>query len=103
MWISEYHFDGVRVDSTMTLRRREPCNHGHGREDYSRDTVEAWRLLQCVCDEVRRLSPRKVLIAEDFGGTDKINVVAGFDCECFVLDDVSSCTSLELYDLRLVA
>eukprot|EP00299_Pterocystis_sp_00344_P018319 c9150_g1_i1.p1 GENE.c9150_g1_i1~~c9150_g1_i1.p1 ORF type:complete len:668 (+),score=106.37 c9150_g1_i1:51-2054(+) len=59
MWFQEYHFDGVRVDSTVTLRRLKPVENGDP------DLVDAWTLMQECTDLVKREFPGRLLIAED--------------------------------------
>lgn len=70
MWLCDFHFDGVRVDSVLTMRRSK-----HG------EISEAWTLLQETTDLVRSLSPPKILIAEDLQDLDSIHSIAGFDSQ----------------------
>jgi len=67
MWIADFHFDGIRVDSTGTMRT---CQN--------QMILEAWTLLQECTDLIYHLGAHKYIIAEDLQGYDHINFVAGF-------------------------
>lgn len=75
MWLQEYHFDGVRVDSTGTLRRV------HAEDKSKGDLIEAWTLMQEFVTSIRKDLPHKYLIAEDLKADSRINSVAGFDSQ----------------------
>jgi 1,4-alpha-glucan branching enzyme len=75
MWASDYLVDGFRWDSTLNMRR---TNGG--------DLAEGWTLLQWVNDELDRLQPWKINIAEDMQENDWITRPtgsggAGFDSQ----------------------
>jgi len=77
LFLKEFHLDGVRVDSTVTMRR---SNGGAGRPEGQ--DVNAWTLLQELNDLVHRSFPRKIMIAEDLQGNRKINYsLGGFDSQ----------------------
>ena len=57
--LGELHADGLRLDSTLAMRRVK-CNDGdHG------DLPDGWTLLRYLGEEKRRMFPEKILIAED--------------------------------------
>lgn len=60
MWLSEYHLDGLRVDSTIYMRNTE----GHD-NDQEHDIGDAWTLLAAVNDRARKVKPSITMIAED--------------------------------------
>jgi hypothetical protein len=47
MWLEEFHFDGLRVDSVKTLRRRDPKLYDT-EENFAEDMLHAWAFLQVV-------------------------------------------------------
>lgn len=57
MWLTEYRVDGLRFD--MTLFMRTVAGAG------SADLADGWSLCQWVNDEVRRIRPEALTIAED--------------------------------------
>ena len=59
-WFEELGVDGLRWDATGYIRRI----HGHDGEDGG-DLPEGWALMQWVNDEMRRVAPHGVSIAED--------------------------------------
>lgn len=63
MWLEEYHFDGLRYDSTVYMRMVD---------GKTVEIPEAWSLFQELNGEVRRRFPRKVLIAEDLQGLPQV-------------------------------
>jgi 1,4-alpha-glucan branching enzyme len=60
MWLTEYHMDGLRVDSTIYMRNTE----GHD-NDPEHDIADAWFLLQDIVQLAHKINPRAILIAED--------------------------------------
>lgn len=70
MWLCDFHFDGIRVDSVVTMRKTK-----YG------ESIEAWTLLQECTDMVRRLNPTKILIAEDLQNLESIHHISGFDSQ----------------------
>lgn len=67
MWLTDFHLDGLRVDSTIFIRNVKGNN-----DDPDNDIPEAWHLLQKVTDIARKINPRAVLIAEDVGANDYV-------------------------------
>lgn len=67
MWLNEYHLDGLRVDSTGTLREdsRKAGSSSHGA---GADLIEAWEFMQELTAAVRTQFPDRILIAEDLRG-----------------------------------
>ena len=53
-WLEEFRVDGLRWDSTITIRRSDEG-----------DVADGWRLMQRVNDEVNARQPWKLNIAED--------------------------------------
>jgi 1,4-alpha-glucan branching enzyme len=60
MWLTEYHLDGLRVDSTIYMRNTE----GHD-NDPAHDIPDAWYLLQDIVEVAHKIKPQAILIAED--------------------------------------
>jgi 1,4-alpha-glucan branching enzyme len=56
MWLTEYHIDGLRWDSTINIRT---VNDG------AVDLPEGWSLAQWINDEIYARFPWKISIAED--------------------------------------
>jgi 1,4-alpha-glucan branching enzyme len=71
MWLIDFKFDGVRVDSTGTMRI----------DSKGETIVEAWSLLQELTTLVRRWDKKKLLIAEDLKKSQQIHSLAGFDTQ----------------------
>lgn len=63
MWLEEYHFDGLRYDSTVYMRTVDGLQG---------DIADGWSLLQEMNAELRQRFPRKILIAEDLQGLPQI-------------------------------
>ncbi|MEK6262540.1 MAG: alpha-amylase family glycosyl hydrolase [Planctomycetota bacterium] len=64
MWLQEYRIDGLRFDMTCGIR------NVYARDDLPPDDPSnlggwGWNLLRWVNDEVNRLQPWKIMIAED--------------------------------------
>jgi 1,4-alpha-glucan branching enzyme len=75
MWLEDFHIDGLRVDSTLNIRR-----HNLG------DNPEGWELLRWMNDEVKSRQPWKIMIAEDLQSNPSITRPthlggAGFDAQ----------------------
>ena len=65
MWILDYHMDGLRVDSTVTIRK----DAGDGYDWNGEDNGDGWTFLQYMNNEVRGLKAgRIVTVAEDIAG-----------------------------------
>jgi len=71
MWLIHFRFDGVRVDSTVTMRTTQDGGA----------LVEAWTLLQEITASVRLWSPKKLLVAEDLQRSSEIHAITGFDVQ----------------------
>lgn len=60
MWLTEYHIDGLRVDSTIYMRNTA------GRDnDPDHDIGDAWSLLQDIVSLAHKIKPDSLIIAED--------------------------------------
>ncbi len=60
MWLTDYHLDGLRVDSTIYMRNTE----GHD-NDPAHDISHAWYLLQDIVELAHKIKPSAIMIAED--------------------------------------
>lgn len=60
MWFSEYHVDGLRVDSTIYMRNSDGNNDKH-----ELDIPEAWSLMREVNQLAHKINPHALMIAED--------------------------------------
>ena len=60
MWLTDYHLDGLRVDSTIYMRNTA----GHDNDPVS-DIPDAWYLLQDINELAHKLKPWAITIAED--------------------------------------
>ncbi len=60
MWLTEYHIDGLRIDSTIYMRNTE----GHD-NDPAHDIPDAWYLLQDIVTLAHKINPHSLIIAED--------------------------------------
>lgn len=60
MWLTEYHLDGLRVDSTIYMRNTEGIDN-----DPAHDIDTAWLLLQDITELAHRIKPNAIMIAED--------------------------------------
>jgi 1,4-alpha-glucan branching enzyme len=60
MWLEEFRLDGLRFDSTLFIRNTRGDNH-----NCETDIAEGWTLLQWINEEVHRLFPKCITIAED--------------------------------------
>lgn len=77
-WIEEFRLDGLRWDSTVNMRT---VNNGSGGE-----IPDGWSLMQWSNDEIDRVMPWKLSIAEDMQNNDWITKPtgaggAGFDSQ----------------------
>jgi 1,4-alpha-glucan branching enzyme len=64
--LGELHADGLRLDSTIAIRRAVGKSGDHG------DLPDGFTLLRWLGEEKRRASPEKILIAEDLQNDDAI-------------------------------
>ena len=81
MWLTEYHVDGFRLDSTIYMRNTAGQNN-----DPAHDIPDAWRLMMDINSRVRKIKPDALMIAEDCSGNGQItNAIvyggAGFDSQ----------------------
>ena len=81
MWLTDYHVDGFRLDSTIYMRNTMGLNN-----DPSHDIPDAWRLMMDISDTVHKIKPDALVIAEDCSGNSQITNGtayggAGFDCQ----------------------
>ncbi len=80
MWFSEYHIDGIRLDSTAYMRNLD------GGDNPAREIGDAWQILQDVTHIAHSIRPGALTIAEDTGGNTAITLPAnmggaGFDAQ----------------------
>lgn len=68
MWFSEYHMDGLRVDSTIYMRNTEGKDN-----DATHDIPDAWFLLQDIVQLAHKINPHTMIIAEDCANSAFIN------------------------------
>ena len=59
MWFEDYHVDGLRWDATAYI------HNVSGSDTPDEDLAEGWALMQWVNDEVHKLYPNALTIAED--------------------------------------
>jgi 1,4-alpha-glucan branching enzyme len=59
-WLEEYRIDGLRFDATLFMRNAKGYNN-HPETDIK----EGWTLMQWLNDEVQRVYPGRITIAED--------------------------------------
>ena len=81
MWLTEYHINGLRVDSTIYMRNSNGSDGGKDTE-----IADAWSLLQDMAKLAHKIDPHVTMIAEDNAGNDYITkqVVdggAGYDAQ----------------------
>ena len=81
MWLDKYQIDGLRFDSTGTIRNVYDNNN-----DPAHDLPEGWSLMQWLNDEINSRQPWKITIAEDLKGNEWITKDtgsggAGFDSQ----------------------
>lgn len=81
MWLTEYHINGLRIDSTIYMR-----NSKGSEGDATTDIPEAWSLLQEMATLAHKIDPHTTMIAEDNAGNDYITKPvtesgAGYDAQ----------------------
>jgi 1,4-alpha-glucan branching enzyme len=81
MWLTEFHLDGLRIDSTIYMRNTE----GHD-NDPEHDLPEAWSLFQEITTLAHKINPNATIIAEDTSSNEYITKSvgeggAGFDAQ----------------------
>ena len=81
MWLTEYHIDGLRIDSTIYMRNTKGSEGGP-----EHDIPDAWSLLQEMTKLAHSINPHAIMIAEDNSGNDAITQPisvggAGFDAQ----------------------
>jgi len=81
MWLTEYHIDGLRVDSTIYMR-----NTRGPEGDKTTEIPEAWSLLQEMTRLAHSINPHSTMAAEDSSVNDFITKPeneggAGFDAQ----------------------
>ena len=60
MWMTEFHIDGLRIDSTIYMRNSDGNNDAH---EY--DNADAWSLLGDINALAHKINPNALMIAED--------------------------------------
>lgn len=87
MWLGEYQADGLRLDSTGCIRRRQGgCDNHCCGGDIGVERNFGWELMQEVNNRVDGAQPWKLVIAEDLDGNGAITSPtsgggAGFDAQ----------------------
>jgi len=81
MWLTEYHIDGLRIDSTIYMRNTKGSEGGP-----EHDIADAWSLLQEIASLAHKINPHVIMIAEDNSGNEAITKPvseggAGFDAQ----------------------
>lgn len=81
MWMSDFHLDGLRVDSTRFIR-----NALGNDNDATNDLAGGWQLLQQITETARSCKPQVLLAAEDTSSNEYISKPigsggAGFDAQ----------------------
>jgi 1,4-alpha-glucan branching enzyme len=71
LFLLMFHFDGVRVDSTGTMRL----------DPNGQEMFEAWSLMQHATSIIREMKPKAIIIAEDLKHNPALHYVAGFDAQ----------------------
>lgn len=80
MWLTEYHVDGLRLDSTIYMRNTK------GSGDPAYDIPDAWSLFQDMNQLAHKINPHVIMIAEDNSGNEYMTKPvkengAGFDAQ----------------------
>lgn len=68
MWIEQYHVQGLRFDMTPYMRSVS---------GFDRSIPEGWQACRFINDEVRRLHPGVITIAEDLHGESEVTSIDG--------------------------
>ena len=81
MWFTDYHIDGMRMDSTIYLRNINGRNN-----DPSGDIGEAWQLMSEINRLAHEMKPGAIMVAEDCSGNEWITKLTdsggcGFDSQ----------------------
>lgn len=81
MWFSEYHLDGLRVDSTIYMRNTQGID-----SDPVHDIADAWTLLTDISALAHKINPGALMIAEDCAASEMITAApehggCGFDAQ----------------------
>ncbi len=71
MWLEEYRLDGLRFNSTISIRNSRGYN-----EDPGDDIPEGWSLMQWINAEKTAHQPWKINIAEDMAGNASLTLPA---------------------------
>lgn len=80
MWFTEYHIDGIRLDSTAYMRNLD------GGDNPAREIADSWRVMQEITHIAHSIRPGALTIAEDTGGNTAVTLPAsmggaGFDAQ----------------------
>lgn len=59
MWLQSYGVDGLRYDMTAFIRNTQ------GSSDPGKDLPEGWSLMQWINEEIKKVNPDAIIIAED--------------------------------------
>ncbi|MFV0484719.1 MAG: alpha-amylase family glycosyl hydrolase [Candidatus Saccharimonadales bacterium] len=81
MWLTDFHVDGIRMDSTIYMRNMMGYNN-----DPAHDIADGWRLMQGVNELTHSIDSGALTIAEDCSANDYITKQegdggAGFDAQ----------------------
>lgn len=81
MWLTEYHINGLRIDSTIYMRNSKGSDGGKDTE-----IPDAWSLLQDMAKLAHKIDPHAMMIAEDNSGNEYITKStadggAGYDAQ----------------------
>ncbi len=63
MWFTEFHMDGIRLDSTAYMRNTLGNN-----DDPTHDIPDAWSLLHEIATVAHKIRPHSLMVAEDNSG-----------------------------------
>ncbi len=67
MWLTDYHVDGFRLDSTIFIRNVRGLDNSP-----ESDLADAWKLLGSICELAHETNPQALMIAEDCAGNGKL-------------------------------
>lgn len=81
MWLTEYHLDGLRLDSTVYMRNTAGKN-----DDPQHNIADTWTLLQDMNRLAHKINPAAMMIAEDYSTNEFITKAIdqgglGFDAQ----------------------